>query len=258
MVSQSTSSTVSLNSDCVKLNTATLPPSSSSTGTSASLRSFNCSSGNTASNLDCTIRNDANSFSGKGKHKNNVSTFFSLRFPNDLSNGEKEKLIKNVFVPKSNFVFPIKKRHFYYNWLGLYPWLAYSPVRDGAYCLFCVLFCNKVVTRKKKLVHLPYSDWSDAQAQFKRHVNAISGIHSESMENYSSFWTKWQLRWYQSMFSLFKQVNKPRRATEFYCQSLTFLKLLGKWTFLWGVMEMIPNIIQKLESRLPMLGLVIL
>ena len=36
-------------------------------------------------------------------------------------------------------------------------------------------------------MHLPYSDWSDAQAQFKRHVKAVSGIHSESMKNYSSF-----------------------------------------------------------------------
>ena len=95
--------------------------------------------------------------------------------------------MKNVFVPESNCDFPITKRHFCYNWLGLYPWPAYSPVRDGAYCLFCVLFCNKVVTRKKKLVHLPYSDWSDAQAQFKWHVNAVSGIHSEYMKNYSSF-----------------------------------------------------------------------
>ena len=126
-------------------------------------------------------------FSGKGKYKNDVSTFFSLHFPNDLSNGEKEKLMKNVSVFKSNFVFPITKRDFCYNWLGLYPWLAYSPVCDGAYCLFCVLFCNKVVTRKKKLVHLPYSDWTDAQAQFKWHVNAISRIHSESMKNYSRF-----------------------------------------------------------------------
>ena len=95
--------------------------------------------------------------------------------------------MKNVFVPESNCDFSITKRHFCYNWLGLYPWPAYSPVRDGAYCLFCVLFCNKVVTRKKKLVHLPYSDWSDAQAQFKWHVNAVSGIHSEYMKNYSSF-----------------------------------------------------------------------
>ena len=184
MVSQSTSSTVFLNSDCVRLNTSTLPTSFSSTVTSVSLSSFNFPSGNTASNVDCTIQNDADSFSGKGKYKNDVSTFFSLRFPNDLSNGEKEKLMKNVFVPKSNFVFPITKRNFCYNWLVLYPW---STVCDGAYCLFCVLFCNKVVTRKKKLVHLPYSDWSDALTQFMWHANAISGIHSESQKNYSSF-----------------------------------------------------------------------
>ena len=164
MVSQSTSSTVFLNSDCARLNTSTLPTSFSSTVTSVYLSSFNCSSGNTASNEDCTIQNYADSCSGRGKYKNDVSTFFSLRFPNDLSNGEKEKLMKSVFVPKSNFVFPITKRHFCYNWLGLYPW---STVRDGAYCLFCVLFCNKVVTKKKKLVHLSCSDWSDGQAQFK-------------------------------------------------------------------------------------------
>ena len=99
-----------------------------------------------------------------------------MPFPNDFSNGENEKLMNNVFVPKSNFVFPITEKHFCYNWLGLYPGFAYSPVRDGAYCLFCVLFCNKVVTRKKKMVHPPYSDWSDVQAQFKRHVNAISAM----------------------------------------------------------------------------------
>ena len=51
-VSQYTSSTVSLNSDCVKLNTLTLPICSSSTVTSASRSSFNFSSGNTAINLD--------------------------------------------------------------------------------------------------------------------------------------------------------------------------------------------------------------
>ena len=148
MVSQSTSSTVFLNSDCVRLNTSTLPTSSSSSVTSVSLSSFNCSSGNTASNADCTIQNDADSFSGKGKYKNDVSTFFSLRFPNDLSNGEKGRLMKNVFVTKSNFVFPITKIHFCYKWLGLYPWLAYSQVRDGAYCIFCVLFCKLLPERK--------------------------------------------------------------------------------------------------------------
>ena len=76
MVSQSTSLAVFLNSDCVKLSTSILPTFSSSTVTSASLSSFNCSSGNTASNVDCTIQDDADSFSGKGKYKNEV--LFSL------------------------------------------------------------------------------------------------------------------------------------------------------------------------------------
>ena len=120
-VSQSTSSAVFLNSDCAKLNTLALPTSSRSTVTSVSLSSFNYSPGNTASNVDCTIQNDVDSFSEKGKYKNDVSTFFSVRFPNDVANGEQEKLMKNVFVPKSNFVFSITKRQFYYNWLGLYP-----------------------------------------------------------------------------------------------------------------------------------------
>ena len=61
-VSQSTSSTVSLISDCVKLNTSTLLTYLSSTVTSASLRSFNSFSRNTASNLDCNIQNDSDSF----------------------------------------------------------------------------------------------------------------------------------------------------------------------------------------------------
>ena len=38
-----------------------------------------------------------------------------------------------------------------------------------------------------KLVHLPYSDCINDQAQFKWHANGISGIHRKSMKNYLSF-----------------------------------------------------------------------
>ena len=73
------------------------------------------------------------------------------------------------------------------DWVYIHDLLIPHGNIDGAYCLFCVFFCNKVVTRKKKLVHLSYSGWSDAQIRFKQHGNKISGIHSESMKNYSSF-----------------------------------------------------------------------
>ena len=73
------------------------------------------------------------------------------------------------------------------DWVYIHGLLIPHGNIDGAYCLFCVFFCNKVVTRKKKLVHLSYSGWSDTQIQFKRHGNKISGIHNESMKIYSSF-----------------------------------------------------------------------
>ena len=159
-----------------------------------------------------------------------------MRFPNDLSNGEKERLMENLFVPKSNCVFPITKKKFCYNCLVYDSWLAYSKIYDGAYCRYCVLFCNNVVTRKKKLVHLSYSDRSDIQTQFKRHVNAAIGIHSESMKIIQIFLMKWQLMWHRSMLKLFKKVKKPRKQQNFaVCL-----------TFFWGVTDMTPNIIQRL------------
>ena len=129
-----------------------MPTSSSSIVASAPQISFNCSSGNTASNVDCTIQNNADSFSWTGKYENDVRTFFSLRFPNELSNGEKERLMKNVFVPKNDFVFPKTKRHFCYSWLGLYPWLAYSPWEYwwGILSFLCV-FLQQSCYQKEKI-----------------------------------------------------------------------------------------------------------
>ena len=60
---------------------------------------------------------------------------------------------------------------------------------------------------------IPYSDWSDAQVQFKQHMIAINGIYSESAKMVSKM--------EPPMFKLFKQVNKPRRTTKFYDQLLT-------------------------------------
>ena len=145
---------------------------------STSFSSFNCSSGNTASNLDLLLSKITQAiFLKKVNYKNDESTFSTLPFANDLPNQEKGKLIKNVLVPKYNCVFPITKRCVCYYWLEQYSWFAYPPIRYGAYYLFCVLFCNKAVTRKKELVHLHYSDWRNAQVHFKWHVNVISGMY---------------------------------------------------------------------------------
>ena len=134
--------------------------------------------------------------------------------------------MRNVFVPESNCTFPIAKRHFSYNWFGLYSWLTHSPVFNGTYCLFCVLFFNKVFARKKNWCIFPI-----LIGVMLRISDVVSSIHSESIKIFPSILNEMAGRWYLSMFKLFKEVNKPRKTTEFYCQSLTFLKLLGEWVF---------------------------
>ena len=104
----------------------------------------------------------------------------------NLSNAEKLNILTSVFVPSKSYVFPVTVRLFKYDWLEQYPWLCYSPIEDGAYCLSCVLFASKSSSRDVQLVHIPYCKWHDVQCCFKRHTKA-NGIHKKSMENYESF-----------------------------------------------------------------------
>ena len=68
--------------------------------------------------------------------KKDVSTLTKLK---NVSNAEKLKLMRSIFVPSKSYVFPVTVRHFKYDWLKQYPWLCYSPIEDGAYCLYCVI-----------------------------------------------------------------------------------------------------------------------
>ena len=94
--------------------------------------------------------------------------------------------MRSVFVPSKWYVFSVTVRHFKYDWLEQYPWLCYSPIKDDAYCLYCVLFPSKCPSRNVQLVHTPYCKWPDAQGCFKRH-SKTNGIHKKSMENHESF-----------------------------------------------------------------------
>ena len=56
-------------------------------------------------------------------------------------------LLDNVWRPPLGYRFPGRKlhgcvRHFRSSWLEKYPWLTYSPSKDGGYCLPCVLFAG--------------------------------------------------------------------------------------------------------------------
>ena len=64
----------------------------------------------------------------------------------------------------------------------MYPWLCYSPSKDGAYCLSCVLFGDRFPDKAGRISRLfsePLRYWNDAASTLKRHVAAKEmGLHS--------------------------------------------------------------------------------
>ena len=88
-------------------------------------------------------------------------------------------LIRNVFKPNEHYIFPkTNGRSFRYDWLKLYPWLCYSPCRDGAYCLSCVLFGDRFPGKAGKIHKLfsePLTYWNGAAYNFKRHAGHGTG-----------------------------------------------------------------------------------
>lgn len=87
--------------------------------------------------------------------------------------------MKNRWIPNEFYKFPIsgtRKLKFQRNWLLEFPWLSYSEKLDGAFCVFCFLFCSKEVGKgshisTKSLVVTPFCGWKDAKEQFRYHTN---------------------------------------------------------------------------------------
>ena len=96
-----------------------------------------------------------------------------------LNTAQISNLIKNVFKPDKQFPFPkTNSRSFRYNWLDLYPWLCYPPLKDGGYCLSCVLFGDRFPGKASKLKNLfsePFCRWNDASTSFKWHAGHGTG-----------------------------------------------------------------------------------
>jgi len=64
--------------------------------------------------------------------------------PSEIAN-----CLKFAWRPSPDYAFPQKiegsgknqrNRKFKYNYLELYPWLAYSEIKNGAFCKWCILF----------------------------------------------------------------------------------------------------------------------
>ena len=97
-----------------------------------------------------------------------------------MKSSEIYNLIKNVFKPDKKYLFPKASngRSFRYDWLESYSWLCYSPSKDGAFCLSCVLFGDRFPDKAKKLLNLfsePLRRWNGAAYALKLHALHGSG-----------------------------------------------------------------------------------
>ena len=80
-----------------------------------------------------------------------------------------------------------KDRPIQHSYLEIFPWLCYSLIEDGAYCMYFLWFDGGSFGSKVHLVHPLCKTWSDAQSCFRKHSEWKTGIHSKSMDNYKKF-----------------------------------------------------------------------
>ena len=133
-------------------------------------------------------------------HKNNTCDRFDignfLNSANKLTDFEKYELLEKVWKPEKSFLFPVndKKRKFNQTWLDSFPWLVYSELLDGAFCIHCFLFSKNAmkIGKMSNLCSKPFTDWRNALKMFKQH-NDNSPFHKQchlDSENFKARFSK--------------------------------------------------------------------
>jgi hypothetical protein len=74
-----------------------------------------------------------------------------------LPDSKKYEILCNHWKPGSDFSFPPQEnigRRFRFAWLSRFPWLVYSAVANGGFCVTCVLFGSESTHNARKLQRL--------------------------------------------------------------------------------------------------------
>ena len=101
-----------------------------------------------------------------------------------LNQEERKELLEKIWKPTQNGPYKSysgKKRRFLVTWLEKYPWMCYSELLDGVFCLNCLLFCKK----DEQLVRRPCKDWKNGVIRFDSHQ--ISASHKASVQDTLNF-----------------------------------------------------------------------
>ena len=105
-----------------------------------------------------------------------------------LSDEKLYDILQNTFVPPKNYVFPKQgSRVFLHSWIEQYnPWLAYSTLKNRAFCKLCVLFPQPVNRGMKgAFVVTPFTKYKQFHENAKNHAN--SAWHKGAVECANSF-----------------------------------------------------------------------
>ena len=78
-----------------------------------------------------------------------------------FDDNEKFRILNEKWVSPTNFSFPIVAgRKYNPQWESEYPWLHYSVTKNAAYCVYCILFGNKL---GMVFQHSGFTDWKNAK-----------------------------------------------------------------------------------------------
>ena len=123
---------------------------------------------------------DANTTGGGGG--GTIPIFDIGRFANrKLTDDERMKVLTETWRPDEDYKFPLlekfKKRKLYFRhqWFRDYPWLSYSSLEEGAFCIPCVAFSSVGGIGSQplgQLVKTKFDNWKKA-----REVGSCSSIN---------------------------------------------------------------------------------
>ena len=93
-----------------------------------------------------------------------------------LPDSEKYRILCSHWKPASNYSFPPDEktgRRFQFAWLKRFPWLAYSAVANGGFCVNCLLFGSESTHNASKLQRLMTSALPPSASAVQKRGHAV-------------------------------------------------------------------------------------
>ena len=109
-----------------------------------------------------------------------ISTHYVI-LVSSLPDSKKYEIPCNHWKPGSDFSFPAQEnigRRFRFAWLSRFPWLAYSVVANGGFCVTCVIFGGESTHNASKLQRLMTSALPPSASAVQKLCQHAENVHA--------------------------------------------------------------------------------